>query len=325
VLGRGRRRRRALAVLAAAVALPGAGLAVAGLVDGPRDGWFAEDSFWNAPLADDAPLHPRSRLWTADLRRQVDEHGVWVNTREFSTAVVRVDGDQPRVRVRLDRSSRSAPTRSLRRALERVPIPPSARPAAGTDRHLVVWQPETDTMWEFWVLRRERGGWVADWGARIDGVSEHPGTPDGERRLWGATATSLPLAGGLITLHDLREGRIDHAVALALPEPGAAFLPPARRSDGDRRAARAVPEGARFRLPASLDLDALGLTPFARMVAEAAQRHGMIVRDRAGAVVLFGEEGGREGAHLWAEAFEGRYPDDALRGFPWDRLQVVRP
>ena len=38
---------------------------------------------------------------------------------------------------------------------------------------------------------------------------------------WGATATSLSCAGGLMTLRELRAGVIDHALAIALPAPRA--------------------------------------------------------------------------------------------------------
>ena len=34
-----------------------------------------------------------------------------------------------------------------------VPVPPRARPSGGDDLHVVIWQPSSDTMWEFWDLR----------------------------------------------------------------------------------------------------------------------------------------------------------------------------
>src|SRR5215208_2909629 len=74
------------------------------------------------------------------------------------------------------------------------------------------------------------GEWHASWGGRMRGVSTHPGF---YRRVinaagtvvedanWGSTASSLPMAGGMVTLEDLRAGRIDHALQLLLPLPKA--------------------------------------------------------------------------------------------------------
>ena len=71
------------------------------------------------------------------------------------------------------------------------------------------------------------GQWHAEWGGRILHVSTDPGyyrdvaSPQGgftEQASWGATASSLPVVGGLITLSDLASGHIDHAIAIMVPE-----------------------------------------------------------------------------------------------------------
>jgi hypothetical protein len=108
---------------------------------------------------------------------------------------------------------------------------------------------------------------------------------------WGATASSLPMVGGLITLADLASGHIDHAVAVMVPmAKGNAFYFPAQRTDGGDASPAAVPEGARFRLDPTLDLSALQMSPVARMIAEAAQKYGLIVNDQTGATVGFRAE-----------------------------------
>lgn len=81
----------------------------------------------------------------------------------------------------------------------------------------MVWQPSTDTLWEFWQLRRDRDGWQASWGGRMDRVSSASGAYAPPHANWGATASSLALAGGVITPGELRRGRIDHALAIAIP------------------------------------------------------------------------------------------------------------
>jgi hypothetical protein len=303
----------------------------AGVAREPRSSpeWFAEDSVWNQALSPTARRSPLSEPYVGELLRQVRDFGAWVNTDEYSTPVYTVGPGQPRVPVTLRPVNGGGVTPSLQAALSSVPIPAAARPARGTDHHLVVWQPSTDEMWEFWVLRREDGGWVAAFGGAMRNVSENPGYYDpnawpGAEDDWGATASSLPLLGGLMTIEELRSGRIEHALALAIPEPSPEFVWPAQRSDGESVAPTAIPEGTDFRLPADLDLEGLDLPPAALTMARAAQEYGMIVRDRSGVVSLYGEAPLGSG-NPYGEIFENLFPDALLEHFPWSELEVVEP
>jgi hypothetical protein len=206
-----------------------------------------------------------------------------------------------------------------------VPLPSGAGPSPDSDAALVAWQPSTDTLWEFWRLRRgPNGQWQADWGGRIDHVSASPGSYVPPHPGWGASASSLSIAGGLITESELRRGHIDHALAIGLPTVRAdAFALPAMRTDGQVAGADRVPEGAHFRLDPSLDLGALGLPPVTRILAEAAQRYGLVVRDRGGAVVLYAQQPTPPAPNPYPALFGGS-PAAVLRPFPWDRLQLLR-
>jgi hypothetical protein len=212
---------------------------------------------------------------------------------------------------------------ALQAAFDAVPIPPDARAAAGTDGNMVVYQPSTDTMWEFWLMQREQGGWHATWGGRMTNVSTNPGRYDGN---WGAPATSLPQIGGTITIEELRAGRIDHALAMAIPEPRrGAFVWPARRTDGTSDDPAAIPEGTRFRLDPSLDLGSLQLPRATRILAEAAQRYGMVVRDRSANVTLYAEDPSPTGTDPYPQLLGGLPPNKVLQAFPWDRLVALAP
>src|SRR5206468_2850639 len=86
--------------------------------------------------------------------------------------------------------------------------------------------------------------------------------PDGTPH--GVTASRIPLLATLQTLDELRAGSINHLVAIDIPHVSLSmssrphFRSPATDSDGDDAAdPDAIPEGTRFRLPASLDIDAL--------------------------------------------------------------------
>ncbi len=277
-----------------------------------------------------AAIDPRSdqmvEALTGEVQRELTHHlGPWLNTRQYSTPVYTVRAGQPMVRVTLDRH-----LPGLQRAISSVPIPPGARPAAGSDRHMVIWQPGTDRMWEFWRMRRQGGRWHAGAAGAIRDLSSDPGRYErgswpGARPWWGATATGLPLLGGLIRIRELERGRIDHALAIALPDARrSVWASPATHGDGNASGRNVLPEGARLRLDPRLDLDRLRLAPITRMIAEAAQRYGFVVRDRAGVVALYAEDPTPTGTNPYRRIFGDRYPDELLARFPWARLQVLK-
>lgn len=280
---------------------------------------FAASSFWNRPLAADAPTDARSVIYVAELQRLREQWTTWINTDAYSVPVYKVPARQPTLRVTLD-----GPDRSLQAAWDHVPMPANARPAAGTDGHLVVWQPSRDRMWEFWRAAKRPDGWHASFGGRIDRVSSSPGYYT-QPPSWGATATSLPLLGGLIRIDELRAGRIDHALALALPRARAGvFSLPAQRTDGTDPRPAAIPEGIRFRIDPQLDLDTLDMDPTTREMAEAAQRYGLVVRDTASSIAFYAEDPTPTGSNPYPSYFGGRTPSELLAQFPWQHLQALR-
>ena len=60
-------------------------------------------------------------------------------------------------------------------AFESVAIPPGAQPGTGADAHMAIWQPGTDTYWEFFHMRKLADGWHADYGGAMKDVSHSPG------------------------------------------------------------------------------------------------------------------------------------------------------
>jgi hypothetical protein len=288
---------------------------------------FAANSVWNAPVPAGAPLSPNSATYVSQLGTQLRQAGLWINATQFSVPVYTVGPDTPRVPVTLDTTGGSA-DRLASDLRAGVPIPSGARAAAGTDALLVIWQPSHNTLWEFWQARNVNGSWHARWGGKMPGVAQNPGYFTNPTD-WGGTGTSLSLLGGLMRINELKAGHIDHALALAIPHAQAGhFVYPAQRSDGNDPSSRAIPEGTRFRLDPKLNIDALKLPSMTKMIAIAAQRYGIIVRDQAGSVSLYAEDstptksdpyGGPHGL------FDGLSAAALLRVFPWNRLQVVSP
>src|ERR1044072_2748785 len=157
-------------------------------------------------------------------------------------------------------------------------MPAYARPSDDTDGILVVWQPSSNRICEFWRLAKTDEGWKAAWGGAMQDASSNQGAygPEawpGARAWWGSLASSLSAAGGLITLADLH------------------------------------------------------LPPLTLMIAEAAQRYGIYVRDRARVTHFFAQDPTPTGANPYLGAggyFEGRTPGQLLAKFPWDRLRLLK-
>ena len=293
--------------------------------------FFAPTSFWNEPLAADMPIDPESPRLVAGLDAVVayevaNKFGPWISTTGFSTPIYTVPANQPTVRVTLENNDPA-----LQRAFAAVPLPPTARPASGNDSQLTVWQPNRDRLWEFWKMQLTQRGWQAQWGGAMQNVSRNPGyfgrsSWPGAKSYWGATATSLPLVGGLITLADMRRGEIYHALALGFPLTQAGvYRFPAQRTDGRSTSVDAIPEGTRFRLDPHLDLSALHLPFLTAMIAQAAQRYGIVVRDTSGVVDFYAQDPTPTGTDPFVPLFEGRRRWQLLAEFPWNYLQALQP
>ena len=207
-----------------------------------------------------------------------------------------------------------------------VPMPAKAVPARGTDGTLSIYSPATDQLWELWKAHRgANGAWSACWGGRIDHVSRSTGYFSGG---FGVAATGLSITGGLVQYREIQQGGITHAMSLAIPRTARydRFAYPAQRSDGWDTNPAALPEGTRLRLDPKVDVSRLHLSRAGRIVARAAQRYGFIVTDTSGAVSVIAEDVSSARPHTehWATLLKG--PSySVLKGFPWSRLQVLRP
>lgn len=299
--------------------------------DVPTDAIFAASSFWYTPLPRDVPLHPNSANFVTEfLRQKAAYYGtVNINTWSYASPVYVADAATPAIRVAYSNCQRKAYAETwLEAQWAEVPMPPQAAPAEGSDGEMTVYQPSTDTLWEFWVARQIDGQWQACWGGRMTNVGAGDGT-------WpfpyGTTATGLPFVGGQITAEELRRGEIRHAIGIALVETEdmQIFSWPARRADGRNpdNAANRIPQGLRLRLDPAVDVAALPMTAAGKTIARAAQIYGFIVWDRAGAISLRAQNPksylALGQANPYPALFSGQPSYAVLDGFPWDRLQFL--
>ncbi|GAB3464656.1 hypothetical protein AB1207_14125 [Kineococcus endophyticus] len=296
----------------------------------PAGGPFSAGTAWRLDVRD-APVADRSRGMVANVARQTAERygGVAAfNVDQYTTSFYTVPAGQRRVDVKWTncQSMSFTPTGLLGSGgqFSDVPVPADAVPAAGNDGQLTVYSPSTDQLWEFWQAERVGSHWQACWGGRIDHVSRSQGRFSGT---FGASASGLAVSGGTIGIDEVRRGSIDHAIALSLPEMGRGTSYPASRGDGWVKGGDSIPTGTRLRLPASVDVDALGLHPVARMVAVAAQKYGFIVTDTGGCTSVVAESPAaveaKTGKDPWDQLLDGTPNYSVMAGFPWKSLQAL--
>jgi hypothetical protein len=300
--------------------------------------FFSPTSFWNEELSAEAPLDPSSAAVVGAFDEEVAKEEAstqqpTINTTAWSVPVYTVPAGQSLVEVTQTFPYGGKVTPALQSAWDAVPLPADALPAVGTDKLLVVWQPSTDKLWEFWHLEKTEAGWQAKWGGAIENVSSDSGAygPEawpGAKSNWGAAATSLPIAGGLITLEDLEKGQINHALAMSLPYTRAnVYASPAERTDGASTERLSLPEGAHLRLNPNLDLASLHLPKLTLMMAEAAQRYGIFVVNQSANVAMYGQDPIPTGTEPYTGAhgyYEGKPAQQILAAFPWSHLQLLK-
>jgi hypothetical protein len=297
--------------------------------------FFSSVSFWNEPVAANAPLAANSQAMVNAFAAEITSEeqattGPWINTTSYSVPLYTVPANQPTVPVELHNH---APEAALSAAWSEVPLPANARPATGTDGDLVVWQPATNRLWEFWKLAHEGNSWHATWGGAMQNVSSQTGVYEpqswpGAKTWWGVSATSLSLVGGLISLEDLQHGEINHALSMAIPNSRAeTYASPAQRDDGKSNDPLSLPQGTHLRLNPNLNLATLHLPKLTLMLAQAAQRYGIIITDTSANITLYAQDPLPTTTNPYTGPngyFEGKYPRELLTTFPWNQLQILR-
>jgi hypothetical protein len=287
---------------------------------------FAPNSFWYHQIPGNVALNPLSAAYVSSFNAQWKKYynNVGINTTNYAPPIYVAAADTPTQKVRVwDCQRKGYLDSKLQAQFAAVPIPPGTKPSPGTDAELVIHQPSTDTVWEMWVARYASDGVLeACWGGKLTNVSQGHGIFPNP---FGTTATGLSLAGGIITPEELKAGRIDHALSVALVETRkSVFSWPANRTDGWVDSLYAVPEGLRFRLDPTINVDALQISRTAKIVAKAVQTYGMVVRDKSGAVTFYAENVKAEtGSDPYPALFGGAAGWSVLNGIPWDRLQAL--
>jgi hypothetical protein len=153
------------------------------------------------------------------------------------------------------------------------PIPANPRIEGGSDRHILLVDKDACQLFELFDARLIGGAWAAGSGATWD-LRSNALRPAG----WtSADAAGLPILPGLVRHDEVAAGAILHALRFTAPQTRRAYIYPGRHFASSSTSLALPPMGLRVRLKASFST--AGLSPHARVIAEALKRYGMILAD----------------------------------------------
>jgi hypothetical protein len=294
---------------------------------------FSSTSPWNTPIPSNPTIDPASATFIADLSSLTGQgqQALSVNIQGFSIPVYYVDATVPFVNVMADLGGTGfrtgAPNEGDVPGSGTAPIPAGATPAAGTDRHLCVVDKTAEMSWDLYNANDGSNGWTASLAASMDLTSDGVRPPTNNSPWWagqGARACGFPLIGGLITVDEVKAGKIEHALILAYPHIRSRYYtPPASTAQGtttDAIQTRGVECGGQLQLDPSLDLSTLGLSSTGLMIAKALQTYGAFVGDYSGAISLYADESATAQAY-WSSGVLG---NGEVSKIPLTSLRVLK-
>lgn len=247
---------------------------------------FPADHVWNTRV-DHLPVHASSNAYIQTIGAERHVHpdfgsGLWEGA-PIGIPYTTVGAGQVRVPISFYYSGESDPGPYPLPADAPVEGAPPGGVAAGGDRHVLVVDTATCTLYEvFDAVRQSDGSWAAGSGAVFD-LGGYELRPTG----WtSADAAGLPILAGLVRYEEVAAGVIPHALRFTAPQTAASYVWPARHYASSRTGAEYPPMGTRFRLRA--DFDSSGFSPETQAIVTALKRYGMILADNGSAWYLSG-------------------------------------
>jgi len=258
------------AQIAATAAAAGAGTTVPGAPNCPM---FPSDNVWNTPITR-LPVDPHSAQWLLSMGSSTtllhpDFGPSGDPAVAYGIPFVVVPPSHPTVRVRFEYADESNPGPYPFGS----DVPIEGGNASGGDRHAIMVNPATCTLYELYDARYSPSGSAAGSGA-IWHLRSNALRPGG----WtSADAAGLPILPGLLDYGQVLSGRITHAIRMTAALTDTRFIWPARHEAGARDDPSLPPMGARFRLKASFDISRY--SRHAQVVLRAMQQYGLILAD----------------------------------------------
>ena len=202
-----------------------------------------------------------------------------------------------------------------------VHIPTSAQPDTGSDGHLVVLQPN-GTEFDMWIGQHTTSGWTAGsrWLESANGPAANCSTV---HACGGADAANFALAAGAVRPEEIAQGHIDHALAITTPDTRQGYIAcPATNGDGTHASPNALPIGAHLQLDPNINVAALSIPTWEKVIAVALQQYGAYVIDTGGSVALYAQSNLGRPYDAWARAGVPS-TSPSLSNLPWHSMRVL--
>ncbi|MBN1218837.1 MAG: hypothetical protein JXM69_07915 [Anaerolineae bacterium] len=240
---------------------------------------FPADNIWNTPI-DTLPVHPNSAAYINTIGYNTGLHpdfgsGTWEGF-PIGIPYTTETGTPVDVTFDYDDESDDGP----------YPIPPNppieGDPNGDGDRHILIVDSETCTLYELYAAHHETDGWYAGSGA-IFNLSSHELRPD----TWtSADAAGLPILPGLVRYDEVAAGEIKHALRFTAPQTHDSYVWPARHEASDLTGSQYPPMGQRFRLKADFDIS--GFDEDMQVILQAMKTYGIILADNGSSWYISG-------------------------------------
>jgi cell division septation protein DedD len=229
---------------------------------------FPSDNVWHADITK-LPVHARSAAWIASMggtaKRLHPDFGDSGDAMPYGIPYTLVSSSQQKVSIDFQYADESDPGP--------YPFGSDTPIEGGSDRHAIMIDKSTCTLYELYAAHYASGGSTAGSGA-IWSLESNKLRPAG----WtSADAAGLPIFAGLVRLDEVKVGEVDHAIRVTASATDRSYLWPARHQAGAAHNANLPPMGARFRLKQTFSLS--GFRSDTRVILTAMKRYGMIVAD----------------------------------------------
>ena len=225
---------------------------------------FSGDNVWNTDISS-LPVHSQSNQWLNSMAAATTKLHPDFGAPPYGFPYNIVDNTHAAVSISFLYASESDPGP--------YPVGSDTSIENGSDRHALIINKDTCTLYELYDLSGSGSSWSAGSGA-IFPLGSNALRPLG----WtSADAAGLPIFPGLVRWDEVQSGAIRHAIRFTAQQTDQSFLWPARHQAGTASNPALPPMGARFRLKPTYDISAF--SPQARVILLAMQHYGLILAD----------------------------------------------
>ncbi len=236
---------------------------------------FPPNNPWNERV-DSLPVHWNSAKYIANVGGTIHIHPDFGSDPSYGIPWVAVGNSQAFVPVDItgyvDESDPGP-----------MPIPPDAPIESDGDSHVLVVDSGNHKLYELYQGVPGANGWSAT-STAIFALDSNNYRPDG----WtSCDAAGLPIWPGLVKKYECDLGEIKHALRFTIQHTQKAWIFPARHEAGSTTDTTVMPMGLRLRLKANFNDS--NFTGYAKVIATAIKRYGIILADNGSNWYISGE------------------------------------